>query len=505
MVMNKRKTPAVLSVVRITAFCLLLTVLLHLLAMLFQRKESIARMQPMFRHAEEIDVLFTGDSQINNGIYPMELWDQYGITSYVIASHNNTMAFCYWTTMNALDYVHPKLLVVGVKDVDRIGSLPHNSGSAHDAFDPYPLTRTKFRSIMNLMNHAADLDNDGQSYDELKTEFLFPLAKYHTRWRELPALRLDTEDTCEFGAERLVRVFDPREYTLIDPSETDGGVGDGYPWLLRLIDDCRARGIQVMLTLMPHPSSEHTQRSANTVCEIAEEKGVEFVDFVRMDSVIDYVIDMQEPKEHMNPSGAWKTTDYLGRFMQDHYGIPDHRGDSRYQSWHDAYQAYTEKKHAELDSVASFREALMLMHDPHYSLFISARPGVRYHKKRLYELLQNIPRANLHEENAGSRSSEQYPLELLDYAIEEKASYCLLVDRKEDQVLEFIGDIDEEVYTSFGWLAFRTEGAALKTTLYTETDEYPFFAPDEAQCSDLRILVVDDFTGRVIKAMTFSL
>ena len=56
-------------------------------------------------------VLFFGTSHVNNAVFPMELWKDYGITAYNFGGHANAIATSYWVMKNALDYTHPKLVV----------------------------------------------------------------------------------------------------------------------------------------------------------------------------------------------------------------------------------------------------------------------------------------------------------------------------------------------------------------------------------------------------------
>ena len=47
---------------------------------------------------------------------------------------------------------------------------------------------------------------------------------------------------------------------------------------------------------------------------------------------MDFAVDMAE-SSHLNYSGNYKFTDYLGKVISEGYDIPDRRGDSRYVSW----------------------------------------------------------------------------------------------------------------------------------------------------------------------------
>ena len=68
-----------------------------------ERKDSRDKFAQFYEAEENIDVLFLGSSHVLNGIFPMELWNEYGIVSYNMAGHGNRMILKYWILMNALE------------------------------------------------------------------------------------------------------------------------------------------------------------------------------------------------------------------------------------------------------------------------------------------------------------------------------------------------------------------------------------------------------------------
>lgn len=62
-----------------------------------------------------------------------------------------------------------------------------------------------------------------------------------------------------------------------------------------------------------------------------------------MDQVADYATDCFDAHEHLNPSGARKVSDYLGRYTTEHYDVDDHRVDAAYTAWADDAAAYAKR------------------------------------------------------------------------------------------------------------------------------------------------------------------
>lgn len=57
-------------------------------------------------------MLFMGTSHVLNAVYPMELWNDYGIVSYNFGGHGNYLPTTYCIMKNALEYTTPKLMVI---------------------------------------------------------------------------------------------------------------------------------------------------------------------------------------------------------------------------------------------------------------------------------------------------------------------------------------------------------------------------------------------------------
>ena len=204
---------------RIFAFCALLAVAVAGVSRLVERKESREKMQPFLSRAGEYDVLFLGDSIMNTGVFPMEIWEKYGIAGYNIASYGNTLPITYWALQNALDYAAPKLVVLDVQGVSKSYKVSGNSGDVHTAFDCYPITKTKIRTMNDLMDDPNAVDDSGTAYADMKWEYLFTLGKYHTRWSKLTDADFHPVYNREKGAKSVIAVADAQDYDLIDEAQ----------------------------------------------------------------------------------------------------------------------------------------------------------------------------------------------------------------------------------------------------------------------------------------------
>lgn len=173
--------------------------------------------------------------------------------------------------------------------------------------------------------------------------------------------------------------------------------------------------IEVLLVYLPYPAPKDARLEVNSVYAVAEEYGVNYINFVEMDNVVDYTTDCYDSGSHLNPSGARKVTDYLGRYMKEHYNIPDRRNDKNYGRWFDDYETYTDYKINNINNQKVMEQELMLLADKNFSVCIYIKGGSR--------ILRRASVCNLITKLSGRRNVKG-----LGKAAKTDKSYCLVVD-----------------------------------------------------------------------------
>ena len=315
----------------------------------------------------------------------MELWKDYGIVSYNFGGHGNQMGTNYWVMRNALDYTTPKLMIIDVFGVHYQGRRSSTAGQMHEAFDAFPMSRTKYEMVLDLFEEGDE------AYDS-RWEYFWSFGKYHSRWNDLKAEDFRPEMNKEKGAEFRIDVAVPGDYPVCSRDQVmEDADTVGMEYLCKMIEECQKRGIEVLLTHLPYPAEVDWQKAANAVYEVAERYGVDYINFVEMNNVVDYQIDCYDVSSHLNPSGGRKVTDYLGNYLVTRYGIPDRREDVRYAQWHQdfaEYDAYVKDKVRQQDEL---EDILMLLRDSGLSsqIYISAETG-RLQNPVNQKLLDNV-------------------------------------------------------------------------------------------------------------------
>lgn len=328
--MKGKKARAAISAV---SFVLVLALMVQALTYITWDKGGKA--VSLYRREEpgSLDVLFVGASQVMCGVYPMDLYHDFGITSYDYTVSASLLPQSYYCIIEALKTQHPEVLVLDVSGVvfdGKVSTLEY----AHSQLDSMPWSENKLRALEDLIESPGD-----------RLEFYIPLIRFHTRWKDLNRDDLLPITGTTKGAavmDGLVVDPDPAWAVVTDEVLQPPEVAEEY--LRRSLDYCLDAGVPVLLLTMP-VISYSAPKYYNAVKAVAGEYGVPYLDLSAYldDMGFDLSADMRD-EFHCNISGACKVTDYIGRYLKEHYDLPDRRADgSLAGDWDRAYQAYKEE------------------------------------------------------------------------------------------------------------------------------------------------------------------
>ncbi|MCM1135977.1 MAG: hypothetical protein NC400_10430 [Clostridium sp.] len=333
----------VYKVAKIVLFFLIIFALIGLAANITERKESRNKYFEFMELAEQVDVLFLGSSHVLNGVNPVQLYAEYGITSYNMGKPGGMVTESYWMLMNALDYCTPKCVVVDLWALDRDykyldimngveeeENLRNSVSLLHTNMDCWPLSKTKISAVKDLISDA-----------EIRKEFLWDFSLYHSRWPSLTSA--DFEDASRqtksgylLGAEQRTELYlNPR----LDQPENTAQILPGKSvcaeYLDKIIEACGERKIDVVLSFLPMAVSyDEDWQAVNTAAQIAEEQDILFLNMLphETQTVIDYYTDMSDDT-HLNANGMRKMTSYIGSVLKNACGLSDHREEADYVKW----------------------------------------------------------------------------------------------------------------------------------------------------------------------------
>ena len=298
------------------------------------------------------DIIFVGSSTVFSAVSPPILWEEKGYASYDRGNASQTIWTSYYMIEDALkDINRPGFVVLDVgfiKYDDNFVEEPSN----RKALDGMRLSATKYRAV-----EAAGGE------DERFIEYLFPVLRFHTRWKELTledftyafvspmvdhaGYLIDYEVT-KTVPDRKPGEYDTKTYeeTRISPKNRE--------YLIKIMELCRDKGVGLMIMKLPSLSDNWSLYYDEQVKKMAEPYGVSYINFdTYSDEMgIDYALDSPDEGSHLNTPGAEKFSRYLAGYLSENYDIKTRENDEAYiKVWGRIVEKYEADKKLKKDLI----------------------------------------------------------------------------------------------------------------------------------------------------------
>ena len=342
------------NIISCVIFTVLLVAAIFRCSALLEDKTAKEKYTPFFESETNFDVVLLGTSHMWNSVLPMELWNEYGITSYNWGYSNCTPAETYYLVQDIVKYTSPKVLVLdlyGLIEYEKNYNGKYEDGTIeqqHVQFDQLPLSWNKIEASQDIFDN----------YDD-NLDFLWNFIIYHNRWTELDQSDFAYEPTVEKGAMFLtghaVYKFEP----VTEPVSTTPDTVC-YDYFLKILEYCQANDIELICTYLPFPAWEPQQQVALSIGETIESyEGCHYVDMLYQ-GILNFSTDIYYDG-HLNYTGACKATSWLGDYLVKNYQLDDY---SANEHWQNDYDAYLDYRIQNLTDQTTLIDHLLLLYGP---------------------------------------------------------------------------------------------------------------------------------------------
>ena len=255
---------------------------------------------------DTIDVIFLGDSLIYSSVSPMEIWNNYGYTSFDCTEAAQVMKDSHNYLKFAIKNQHPKIVIMEASVIFR---------------DP---------TNQNFKNKAANFFKQ-----------LVPIAKYHDNWKKYADMKSKREwINYSKGYKYITNIKESKIKNYMIYSEEYYEIPvQNNSYLKEIIDLCNKNNIKLVLVSFPSQNSWNYEKH-NTTLKVANENNIEFIDLNLTNLNIDWKTDTKDRGKHLNYLGAKKVSNYIGKYLKDTNLLIDHRDDINYESWYKALKKY---------------------------------------------------------------------------------------------------------------------------------------------------------------------
>lgn len=261
------------------------------------------------------DVLFFGSSHMYCSVDPAVFYEETGLASYVFATQQQPLWITYYYMVEALKTQHPDFMAVEIHMAIQTEDYM-DEGTNHTAIDPFPMSRNKLDMIL-----AAVPEGERRYY-------IFDIMKYHERWEvleEADYVRLFEKDTDpDRGFVRLAEVSgDVVWEDVSDIAESRIGTEKNLEYLQKIIDLAEEEGIELLLFKSPSNATPEEKMYYNGVGELAEERGIRFIDYNQKQLYRETGLDIRSDfydQRHLNETGMRKFVAHFSRYFSSSSG-----------------------------------------------------------------------------------------------------------------------------------------------------------------------------------------
>lgn len=303
------------KILKIILFPISLFIVLNLIGCLFLPFSSVkkygifktAHYDISFEEPDTIDVIFLGDSLFYNGVSPLQIYDEYGFTSYDCAIRSQTTKQAYNHLKVAIEQEHPKVVFF----------------SANVLFRD-PAKQPKYMKIKNQM------------------QYYLPIFKTHSTWKNLFS-KTNYGDIAKGYRYTALRHKAIEKNYMKKTSQHQEIAVINLEYLNKIIELCSENNVEFIMTVVPTMVSWNSAK-ANTINELAAEKNIKFIDLNIDNKVhIDWPNESKDAGDHLNYKGAKKVTSWYGGYLKESGLVKDHRNEKKYASWEEAYKSFIEQ------------------------------------------------------------------------------------------------------------------------------------------------------------------
>lgn len=309
--------------VRLLSFILILTLLLYGLSFILEPKNNdvdAGFVNPnangyLSLEENSLDVLFVGNSDAYSGFSPMEMWNDYGFTSYVSGTGRQMIGESFETVKKAAQRQKLKAVVL-------------ETDGLYTSTDSFKIVARDIRRF--VFDHFSVFDyHDRWKTVDMKTAF--SKKQYSARFASKG--QFVSGAIVPYNGGEYMKKTDKRDSI--------------NPFFVKTLDEmvkfCQKNDITLILVEVPSQSSWNMKRH-NAVADYAEKNGIAFIDLnVNRDEIgFDWTKDSRDGGNHLNCYGAQKVSKYVGKYIKDNVELTDKRSDPAYESWNADFNEYKE-------------------------------------------------------------------------------------------------------------------------------------------------------------------
>lgn len=292
-----------------------------------------------------LDMVFIGSSAIYRYAVPPLIWNESGLTSYVLATPGQQFSLTPSIIRECEKSQNPSLYIIEVRRL-----ISEDVAIKKGQVEEDPETRKIYLQLLtdNLLyslNRYFLIEDAVEEKD--KTAWHIDIIRNHSDWKELSLSSFSlmfyhkkhalksarTLDTVQPQVMWDTTAYKDKKLALEDETEAK---------LIKVLKYCRDNGCHVLFVSTPYVSDELSIAEENYIGDIIKSYGFDYLncnyyyDEIGMDFNTNFY-----NNRHANVLGAENVTRFLASYIAMHYDIKTNHSDSIASEWNKAYKIWS--------------------------------------------------------------------------------------------------------------------------------------------------------------------
>ncbi len=259
-----------------------------------------------------IDVMFFGSSMAYCDIVPARIYENTGITSYVMTAPEMTVPQGYYYVKESLKTQSPDVIFFELSGM----FFPDYSNHTAETVGFMPFSENRLAATFMTAEPQA------------RFSLLFPMYKYHDRWQEISLSKKRADDRVDMFAGYtptigVIEALDERREWTFD--STNVKLSKNAEYLGKLEKLCEKEKISLVFFLAPACSNYSAENIEIIKNAVGKNTFIDFND--EFDTLgFDMKTDFYDPL-HLNVTGALKFTDRLSQYLAENFELSERNHD----------------------------------------------------------------------------------------------------------------------------------------------------------------------------------
>ncbi len=272
---------------------------------------EISKYEILTEEKDTVDSIFVGDSLIYSAFSPMEVWNNYGFTTFACANSAQLLEDAYNYLEIANDTQHPKVMFLETNVIFR-----------------NPKNKVWYYDYKNIMSSLYIIN-----YHNNWKKFMFNFLNNDTKFSKVNVYKGFKYINKTQSAKYRDYMKYSEKVTEIPKSNLD--------MFDKIVKYCNQNNIKLVLVSTPNMKAWSYSKHAR-ILNLKDEYGLDFID-LNIDNPlgIDWKTETRDKGNHLNYYGAVKVSNFIGEYLKTNNLVKDHRNDKKYESWNESYEIYS--------------------------------------------------------------------------------------------------------------------------------------------------------------------